>query len=135
MTAHGRAVRHIGDRVKEARIELDLSCNDLARRANLGRGVVSRLENGDRLPRLDALQNLAAALGVSLQWLLTEEGPRIKSAPADLPRLAEAARLAREDRVDERAVAAVLARTRRSGDEDRSTLWWVDEIRHEARQR
>ena len=57
----------ISDAVARARRRAGLSQRELAVRAGLTQAAVSRLESGDRLPRLETLQALAEASGHVLE--------------------------------------------------------------------
>ena len=60
----------IGRRVKQARLKADLTQELLAERTNLSTSFISRLENGNVMPSIPRLCELAAALDVGLQDLL-----------------------------------------------------------------
>lgn len=64
-----RAPLHDKDRLKTARINAGLSQAGLSRKAGLGRGTVSKLENG-RGTRPETLGKIADALGCKLADLL-----------------------------------------------------------------
>lgn len=73
--------KEIGNRVRERRIELKVSQNDLRGKMQLESVVItrsqfSRVENGERLPSASEVIALAASLKVSCGWLLLghEEG-------------------------------------------------------------
>jgi len=57
----------VGRRVKELRLRLDISQEELAARASLHRNYVGSVERGERDIGITALGSLAAALGVSLK--------------------------------------------------------------------
>jgi transcriptional regulator with XRE-family HTH domain len=57
----------IADEVSRARQRAGLSQRELATRAGLTQAAVSRLESGDRLPRLETLLALAEAAGHVLE--------------------------------------------------------------------
>lgn len=54
----------IADRIKQIRHECVLSLEDVAARAGLAKRLIARLENGQEVPTLEMLDNLADALGV-----------------------------------------------------------------------
>ena len=56
----------IGDRLREIRIEKDLSQGDIEKRTGLLRCYVSRVENGHTVPSIETLEKMARALGVPL---------------------------------------------------------------------
>jgi transcriptional regulator with XRE-family HTH domain len=74
-------VRH---RLRQLRVERELTLADVARSAGLDVSTVSRLESGKRRLALDHIPALAAALGVSIDELLGTppvEDPRVRSRP------------------------------------------------------
>ena len=66
----------INDRISERRQALKISKNELARRVGITHASVNKWESGLNQPKGRYLNDLAAALGVSVDWLLTgkEEG-------------------------------------------------------------
>lgn len=74
-----------GQYIKGIRKRRKLSVRELASKAEISPGELSRLENGKRSPRPDTLKALAAALEVSLADLFAMAGYTV---PYDLPSLA-----------------------------------------------
>jgi transcriptional regulator with XRE-family HTH domain len=72
----------IGRRIRELRIQNSLSCSELAGKAKLKAGYISRLEDGDEIPDCDTLQVLAGALSVPLYRLFCAG-----EEPLSMPRL------------------------------------------------
>lgn len=72
----------VGQRIKQEREQRGWSQGELARRSGVLQGVLSRIESGARkVPRSDTLQQIAAALAVSTDYLLgTDQGITL---PAD----------------------------------------------------
>lgn len=69
-------LRAMGRQVKKLRKEQDITQEELARRAGIGRATVSRLERGEREPSFRTLMKISHALRVPLQALFeTEERP------------------------------------------------------------
>jgi len=66
----------VGLRLKRARKELGLSARELSVSAGLSPSVVQMIEDQRRLPGLDTIERLAAALGVSTAWLGFGIGPQ-----------------------------------------------------------
>ena len=69
--------------MREARIRRGLSQNELAKAANLTSGViVSRWELAETEPSLEMVTRVAAALNVSLDWLVNGQGraPKFEAA-------------------------------------------------------
>jgi len=59
----------IAQRVRERRTEQDLTITQLAERAGLSKGMLSKIENSQTSPSLGTLASLAAALGVPVTAL------------------------------------------------------------------
>jgi len=64
----------IGERIKKRRVELGLSLRDLAEIISMTAGYLSRVENDQVSPSLDALQAIAQALQVPMFFFLNS-GP------------------------------------------------------------
>ena len=67
-----------GDRIHQARTAMRLSQNDLAARmqvegVSIEREAISKIETGDRFVADYELKVFARILGVSVDWLLTQE--------------------------------------------------------------
>jgi len=78
----------LGERMKHLRSKQDLSQEALAEKVNQSRVNINRIENGERLPSIDILVEIANALHVSTDDLLVDslEYP-ISTANSDLHRL------------------------------------------------
>ena len=63
--------REIGSRIKYYRLKSQLSQERLAEMTGLSHVYISYLERGERMPRLDAIINIANALSVSADDLLS----------------------------------------------------------------
>lgn len=64
----------IGDRIRQRRGELNISGAELARRAEVTKGYVSQIENGQvPRPSAEVLYRLANALGTTIADLLGKE--------------------------------------------------------------
>lgn len=61
----------IGNRIAEVRDMMNLTQSDLAERLDVGKGTVSRWENGQRPPTTERLDEIASALGVDPVVLVT----------------------------------------------------------------
>jgi transcriptional regulator with XRE-family HTH domain len=94
----------IGQRLRQLRESCGLTQEAAAWAADLSKGYLSRVEAGQHLPSLDALDRLAAALGVTLADLVNVQ--------PDEPRLAllEATR-----DLDDQTLLALLAQTMVAG--------------------
>src|SRR5215831_3547335 len=67
----GSSNTRIGQRIRELRLQNALSRSELAGKARLKAGYVSRLENGHEIPDCGTLQVLAGALSVPLYRLFS----------------------------------------------------------------
>ena len=63
----------VGTRVREIRTMKNLSQSELAARAGVPFSYISRLENGHRLPAIEALEKLARALDTPLYRLFYDD--------------------------------------------------------------
>jgi transcriptional regulator with XRE-family HTH domain len=64
----------IGANLRRLRTKAELSRDQLAERADIGHGHLSKIENGGLLCRIDTLVKLAAALGATADDLLLSIG-------------------------------------------------------------
>ena len=62
----------IGGRIKQYRIEKDISQAALARKAGMSKATVCQYESGKRLPALEQLILISNALGVSANAILSD---------------------------------------------------------------
>jgi transcriptional regulator with XRE-family HTH domain len=65
----------IQSRLTQARRNLKIDQSELARRTNIAKSTISRLENGERSPSGRMLVTLANILGVTTDWLLGRDTP------------------------------------------------------------
>lgn len=61
----------VGQRVKQRRRELGMSQDSLAQRAGISKSFLSDLETGKRSLGAETLLDLARAMGLSLDYLMT----------------------------------------------------------------
>jgi transcriptional regulator with XRE-family HTH domain len=80
----------LGDELRKAREDADLTQEQLAFRAEIDRTYVSQLENNKKSPTVDVLLRICAAIGVSAADLIS----RIDIIPVCVGRPARAERLA-----------------------------------------
>ena len=66
-------MKDIGDRIREIRQARGITQSELARRVGLATVTIRQYENGSREPRLDTIKQIAAALDVQPEYLLTEK--------------------------------------------------------------
>lgn len=74
----------IGARTRQLRREHRWKEIDLAGRAGVQPWVIHRCESGKSLPQVENLVRIAAALGVSVDYLLTGAQARLESTPGEL---------------------------------------------------
>jgi transcriptional regulator with XRE-family HTH domain len=84
----------VGDRIKQRRQELGWTQDQLAVRAGISKSFLSDLENGKRSVSANNLLDIARALTVSLDYLMT--GEATKQPAAEVPIPASLARFAAE---------------------------------------
>lgn len=84
----GQTGRHmvIGDRLKELRVQKDMSQGDIEKRTGLLRCYISRVENGHTVPSVDTLEKMARALEVPMYKLFYDgtaaaEPPKLNASP------------------------------------------------------
>jgi transcriptional regulator with XRE-family HTH domain len=76
----------IGDRIKQRRLALDWTLDRLAAEAKISKGFLSDLENGQRKSASgEYLNNLARALGVSLDFLISGGGNLPQGEKVQIP--------------------------------------------------
>lgn len=72
----GAATQHlsafVGTALKRHRVHQHLTIQDVSDLSDISRGMLSRIENGQATPSLDALQRICHALGVSLSNLFKD---------------------------------------------------------------
>ena len=67
--AAGTLGRYVGNTIRDLRRANGLTIADIADRADISRGMLSRIENGQTASSLEGLSRIARALGVSLSTL------------------------------------------------------------------
>ena len=72
----------VGERVRQVREFRNLKGKELAAIARISAPEVSQVEQGHRTPRVDILQKIAAALEVSVSYLLGEEDEEVSLGKA-----------------------------------------------------
>lgn len=63
--------RHIGQTVRKLRLQQNLTIAEIARKASISSGMLSKIENGQTSASLDSLASLADALGTSLSSIFS----------------------------------------------------------------
>lgn len=61
---------NIGEKVKEVRLDRGLTQEQLAEKADIGAAFVARVEAGQKMLSIPALQRVAAALNISCDYLI-----------------------------------------------------------------
>ena len=61
--------RYLGNAIRDLRQKHGLTIADVAERASISRGMLSKIENGQTATSLDTLSKLSQALGISLSTL------------------------------------------------------------------
>lgn len=64
--------KHLGNTLRHIRLDNGLTIAEVANRAALSRGMLSKIENGLTSPSLEKLEHLANALGVTLSKLFND---------------------------------------------------------------
>lgn len=72
--------KQIGMRVKGLRASKGLSQQELAKKLNVDRSTISKIESGENPPAASVLVELKRIFSISTDWLLTGSGP----GPIDL---------------------------------------------------
>jgi transcriptional regulator with XRE-family HTH domain len=70
----------IGRRIREARVDADMSQHDLALRLGVTAGAVGQWEIGITIPKSQTLNRLPGILGVSHDWLVGESNQQHRVA-------------------------------------------------------
>lgn len=84
----------VGERIKSRRSELGWTQDVLAEKAGISKSFLSDLENSKRSVGADKLLDIARALGVSIDYLMTGEASQ--DQPSEVPIPASLARFATE---------------------------------------
>lgn len=68
---------NLKERIKNSRIAAKMTQEELARAVGKTRNAVTQWESGASRPRLNTLEDIAGALNVSVDWLLTGNTPNV----------------------------------------------------------
>ena len=96
----------VGERIKKRRLELGWTQDQLCQKAGISKGFLSDLENDKRSVSAMNLLDIARALSVSLDYLMT--GTASEVAPAQVPIPASLAKFAADDRLSFRQTLMLL---------------------------
>jgi transcriptional regulator with XRE-family HTH domain len=76
----------VGERIRQRRRELGWTQDELGRKAGISKGFLSNLENGKRSVGAEKLYDLARALGVSLDYLMSGSDVDAPSRDVQIPK-------------------------------------------------
>ena len=96
----------VGDRIKERRLEIGWTQDQLCAKAGLSKSFLSELENGKRSVSASNLLDIARSLNVSLDFLMT--GKASKETPAEVAIPASLAAFAGEEGLSLRQTLMLL---------------------------
>jgi transcriptional regulator with XRE-family HTH domain len=96
----------VGERIKKRRAELGWTQEQLAQKAGISKSFLSDLENSKRSVGADNLLDIARALGVSLDFLMTGEASKDQATEVPIP--ASLARFAAEEGLSFRQTLMLL---------------------------
>jgi y4mF family transcriptional regulator len=96
----------VGERIRERRAELGWTQDQLAQKAGISKSFLSDLENGKRSVGANNLLDIARALGVSLDFLMTGEASQDQRREVPIP--ASLARFAAEEGLSFRQTLMLL---------------------------
>ncbi len=96
----------VGERIKARRLELGWTQDQLAQKAGISKSFLSDLENGKRSVGAENLLDIARALGVSIDYLMTGEASEKPVTEVPIP--ATLARFAAEEGISFRTTLMIL---------------------------
>lgn len=96
----------IGERIKKRRLELGWTQDQLCTKAGISKGFLSDLENSKRSVSADNLLDIARALSLSLDYLMTGDASVPK--PGEVPIPSSLAKFAAEERLSFRQTLMLL---------------------------
>jgi len=99
-------VSGVGERIKKRRLELGWTQDQLCQKAGISKGFLSDLENDKRSVSADNLLEIARALSLSLDFLMTGKASEEKLAEVSIP--ASLAKFAAEERLSLRQTLMLL---------------------------
>jgi transcriptional regulator with XRE-family HTH domain len=98
--------RNVGDRIKQRRLELGWTQDQICEKVGLSKSFFSELENGKRSVSAENLLEIARALSVSLDYLMTGKASKEKPTEVSIP--ASLAKFAAEERLSLRQTLMLL---------------------------
>lgn len=75
----------VGDRIRERRVDLKLTQEELASKAGISKGFLSDVETGKRNISAETLLDLARVLGLSLDAVMKEEDIQPSTGEVQIP--------------------------------------------------
>src|SRR6202051_505866 len=96
----------VGERIKKRRTELEWTQDQLAQKAGISKSFLSDLENGKRSVSANNLLDIARALSVSLDFLMTGEASQDQKADVPIP--AALAKFAADEKLSFRQALTLL---------------------------
>lgn len=96
----------VGERIKERRLEIGWTQDQLCTKAGLSKSFLSELENGKRSVSASNLLDIARALNVSLDFLMTGKASKETQSEVSIP--ASLAKFAAEERLSLRQTLMLL---------------------------
>ncbi|GIF71439.1 helix-turn-helix domain-containing protein [Asanoa siamensis] len=72
----------IGDRLRQARLDRGMTVRGLARLVDTSASLISQIETGKSNPSVSTLYAITAALGISVEDIFSDGGPRVPASPA-----------------------------------------------------
>jgi transcriptional regulator with XRE-family HTH domain len=99
-------VAGVGERIKKRRLELGWTQDQLCQKAGISKGFLSDLENDKRSVSATNLLDIARALTLSLDYLMT--GTASEQQPTEVPIPASLARFAADERLSFRQTLMLL---------------------------
>lgn len=75
----------VGDRIKQRRLELGWTQDQLCTKAGLSKSFLSELENGKRSVSAENLLEIARAMNVSLDYLMTGKASQEQTSEVAIP--------------------------------------------------
>jgi len=90
----------IGQRIRDARLKLGLTQEQLGERADVHYSYIGQVERGRKTPSIPTLRKIAEALNLPIESLLREDTPEYRISPQQLL-LGELTSLVRESSADD----------------------------------
>ena len=69
--------QRVNEKIKRARLNREMTQNQLCNKANISLATLSYIENGQKIPSQTVLSKLSKALDVSVSYWFTDYGTRV----------------------------------------------------------